>query len=72
MEQAFQMKLAQAKWTKLDDGLYTNDAGEIITADELKNAKLLGNSYITKRIGEEGGECGFYASRATGMSSTPG
>ena len=47
MEQAFQMKLAQAKqttdnkWTKLDDGLYTNDAGEIITADELKNAKLL-------------------------------
>ena len=55
MEQAFQMKLAQAmreatdnKWTKLDDGLYTNDAGEIITADELKNAKLLGNSYITK------------------------
>ena len=78
MEQAFQMKLAQAKqttdnkWTKLDDGLYTNDAGEIITADELKNAKLLGNSYITKQIGEEGGECGFYASRGTGMSATPG
>ena len=50
MEQAFQMKLAQAmrEATKLDDGLYTNDAGEIITADELKNAKLLGNSYITK------------------------
>lgn len=38
------------KWTKLDDGMYTNEAGEIITADELKSAKLLGNSYITKQV----------------------
>lgn len=60
------------KWTKLDDGMYTNEAGEIITADELKSAKLLGNSYITKQVWEEGGECGFYASRGTGMSATPG
>jgi tRNA G37 N-methylase TrmD len=36
------MKLAQAKnttdnkWTKLDDGLYSNGNGEIMTADELK------------------------------------
>lgn len=56
MEQNFQMKLAQAKqttnnkWTKLDDGMYTNESGEIITADELKSAKLMGNSYITKSV----------------------
>lgn len=37
MEQNFQMALAQAKqttnakWTKLDDGLYTNENGDIIT-----------------------------------------
>jgi hypothetical protein len=49
IEQDFQMKLAKAKqttdnkWTKLDDGLYTNDSGEIITADELKAAKLTNN-----------------------------
>ncbi len=36
-----------------------------MTADEMKSAKLLGNSYITKQVGEEGGECGFYASRGT-------
>jgi len=77
LEQDFQMAMAQAKnvtsnkWTKLDDGMYTNEAGEIITADELKSAKLLGNSYITKQVWEEGGECGFYASRWVGMSSTP-
>jgi len=77
IEQDFQIKLANAKnviswkWTKLDDWLYQDASGNIITADELKNAKLLGNSYITKDIWEEGGECGFYASRATGMSSTP-
>lgn len=78
LEQDFQMKLAKAKqttdnkWTKLDDGLYTNEAGEIITADELKSAKLTNNSYISKPVGAEGGECGFYASRGTGMSATPG
>lgn len=78
MEQNFQMKLSQAKqttnnkWTKLDDGMYTNESGEIITADELKSAKLMGNSYITKSVWEEGGDCGFYASRGTGMSATPG
>lgn len=78
MEQNFQMQIAQAKqttnnkWTKLDDGMYTNEAGEIITADELKSAKLMGNSYITKPAGAEGGDCGFYASRGTGMSATPG
>lgn len=78
LEQNFQMQLAQAKqttnnkWTKHDDGMYTNEAGEIITADELKNAKLLNNSYINKPVGAEGGECGFYASRGTGMSATPG
>ena len=77
-EQSFQMKLAQAKqttdnkWTKLDDGMYQDGAGNIITADELKSAKLMNNSYISKSVGEEGGECGFYASRGTGMSSTPG
>lgn len=37
MEQDFQMSLAKAKqttdkkWTKLDDGLYTNENGDIIT-----------------------------------------
>lgn len=78
LEQDFQMKLAQAKsvtdskWTKLDDWLYTNDKGEIITADELKTSKLVNNSYITKEIWSEWGECGFYASRGTGMTSTPG
>lgn len=72
------MKLAKAKqttdnkWTKLDDGLYTNEAGDIITADELKSAKLTNNSYISKPVGAEGGECGFYASRGTGMTATPG
>ena len=56
MEQDFQMKIAQAKnvtnnkWTKLDDGLYTNENGEIITADELKIAKLASNSYISQGI----------------------
>jgi hypothetical protein len=71
IEQNFQMKLAQAKnvadtkWTKLDDGLYQDANGNIMTADEMKSAKLLGNSYITKATGQEGGECGFYASRAT-------
>lgn len=60
LEQSFQMKLAQAKettnnkWTKLDDGLYTNEAGDIITGDELKTAKLANNSYITKPVGAEG------------------
>ena len=78
LEQDFQMAMAQAKnvtsnkWTKLDDGMYTNEAGEIITADELKSAKLLGNSYITKQVWEEWGDCWFYASRGTGMSATPG
>ena len=78
MEQDFQMKLAQAKnvtnnkWTKLDDGLYTNENGEIMTADELKTAKLVNNSYISKNVGEVGWDCGFYASRATGLGSTPG
>jgi len=47
MEQDFQMKIAQAKnvtsnkWTKLDDGLYQDESGNIITADELKSAKLM-------------------------------
>ena len=56
MEQDFQMKIAQAKnvtnnkWTKLDDGLYTNENGEIITADELKTAKLASNSYISQNV----------------------
>ena len=56
MEQDFQMALAKAKnvkdnkWTKLDDGLYSNGTGEIMTADELKYAKLMGNNYITKQI----------------------
>ncbi len=78
MEQDFQMALAKAKqttdskWTKLDDWLYTNDAGEIMTADDLKTAKLIDNSYLQKSVGEEGGECGVYASRGVGMSSTPG
>lgn len=78
IEQNFQMKLAQAKnttdnkWTKLDDGMYQDASGNIITADELKNAKLMNNSYISKPEGADGGECGFYASRGTGMSSTPG
>ena len=78
MEQDFQMKIAQAKnvtnnkWTKLDDGLYTNENGEIITADELKIAKLASNSYISQGIWEVGWDCGFYASRATGLGSTPG
>ena len=78
MEQDFQMKLAKAKnvtngkWTKLDDGLYTNENGEIITADELKTAKLASNSYISQNVGEVGWDCGFYASRATGLGSTPG
>lgn len=63
MEQNFQMQLAQAKqttsqkWTKLDDGMYQDQAGNIITGDELKNAKLMNNSYITKQVGEVGGEC---------------
>jgi len=41
------MQLAQAKnvvsnkWTKLDDGMYTNESGDIITADEMKSAKLM-------------------------------
>ena len=30
-----------SKWTKLDDGLYQDESGNIITADELKNAKLM-------------------------------
>lgn len=78
MEQDFQMKLAEAKkttdnkWTKLDDGLYQDTNGNIITGDELKQAKLLWNNYITKWIGQEGGECGFYASRGTWMTATPG
>lgn len=78
IEQNFQMKLAQAKnttdnkWTKLDDGMYQDASGNIITADELKAAKQLNNSYISKPVGAEGGECGFYASRGTGMSATPG
>lgn len=78
MEQNFQMAMAQAKtvtankWTKLDDWLYTNENGEIITSDELKSAKLMWNNYITKQVGEEWWDCGFYASRGTGMSSTPG
>lgn len=78
MEQDFQMKIAQAKnvtnnkWTKLDDWLYTNENGEIITADELKTAKLASNSYISQNVGEVGWDCGFYASRATGLGSTPG
>ena len=77
IEQNFQMAMAQAKqtnnnkWTKLDDWLYTNENGEIITADELKSAKLMGNNYITKQVGEQWGDCGFYASRGTWMSSTP-
>ena len=77
MEQDFQLTLAKAKqttdnkWTKLDDWLYTNDAGQIMTADELKTAKLIDNSYLQKTVWQEWGECGFYASRATGMSSTP-
>ena len=56
MEQDFQMKIAQAKnvtnnkWTKLDDGLYTNENGEIITADELKTAKLASNPYISQNV----------------------
>ena len=47
MEQDFQMAIAQAKnvtnnkWTKLDDGMYTNEQGDIITADELKSSKLM-------------------------------
>ena len=77
MEQNFQMALAQAKqttnakWTKLDDGLYTNENGDIITWDELKAAKLMWNSYITKQVWEEWGDCGFYASRGTWMTATP-
>lgn len=63
MEQDFQMAIAQAKnvtnnkWTKLDDGMYTNEQGDIITADELKSARLTNNSYISKPVGAEGGEC---------------
>ena len=77
MEQDFQMSLAKAKqttdkkWTKLDDGLYTNENGDIITWDELKAAKLMWNSYITKQVWEEWGDCGFYASRGTWMTATP-
>jgi hypothetical protein len=37
----------------------------------MKQAKLFNNSYLTKSVGEEGGDCGFYASRGTGMTSTP-
>lgn len=54
------MKLAKAKettnnkWTKLDDGMYTNESGDIITAEELKTAKLTNNSYINKPVGAEG------------------
>lgn len=60
LEQSFQMKLAKAKqttdnkWTKLDDGMYTNESGDIITAEELKTAKLTNNSYINKPVGAEG------------------
>ncbi len=78
LEQDFQMKIAQAKsvtdnkWTKLDDWLYQDANGNIMTADEMKSAKLMWNSYITKQVWEEGGECGFYASRGTWMSATPG
>ena len=64
--------IASSKLTKLDDWLYQDKNGNIITADEIKTSKLVNNSYLTKDIWQEWGECGFYASRGTWMTSTPG
>jgi hypothetical protein len=56
MEQDFQMKIAQAKniadnkWTKLDDGMYQDSNGNVVTADEMKSAKIMNNSYINKQV----------------------
>lgn len=72
----FQDALARAntsnKYTKLDDGLYQDENGNILTADELKQSKLFNNTNLQKQVGQEWGECGFYASRGTWMTSTPG
>jgi len=64
--------IKDTKWTKLDDGMYQDANGNIATADDLKNAKLFGNTYLSANAWDTGGECGFYASRATGLGSTPG
>ena len=78
MEQDFQMNIAQAKnitdtkWTKLDDWMYQDASGNIVTKEELQGAKLLNNSNLSKTEWEVGWDCWVYASRSTGMTSTPG
>jgi len=39
--------IKDTKWTKLDDGMYQDANGNIATADDLKNAKLFGNTYLS-------------------------
>lgn len=65
-------KVTSSKWTKLDDGMYQDADGNIATADDLKNAKLMSNTYISSNVGDTGGDCGYFASRGTGLNSTPG
>ncbi len=64
--------VAKNKWTKLDDWLYQDENGNIATSDDLKTAKLVNNTYLSANKWDVWGDCGFYASRATGLGSTPG
>ena len=61
------------EWKKLDDGTYVDPNGDIRTKQELDQEKLLSNKFLTMQAGENAGvECWVFASRGTGMTSTPG
>lgn len=42
--------VSSKKLTKLDDGLYQDENGNVVTADELKTAKLLNNTYLQTKV----------------------
>lgn len=61
------------KYTKLDDGTYQDNNGNIITKSELEQQKLLSNSYLNASAWTNVWiECGQYARSATWLTSTPG
>lgn len=61
------------EWKKLDDGTYVDPEGNIRTKSELDQEKLLSNKFLTMKAWENAGvECWVFASRGTGLTSTPG
>jgi len=60
------------KFTKLDDWTYQDEQWNIITADEIKQQKLLSNPYLNAEVWTNVWiECGQYARSAVWMTSTP-